>query len=86
MELPNLDEEVNEVEAEQEEMSLEVNLNERIGQRDGGTAISERPDESSRNSTPPGTVGGDIHDVRSEQHTATAHRFGQRAGKLTKFA
>ena len=86
--LPDLHEGVDEVVDEEDEMSLQVNLNDRIGQRDGGTAISERPEESSRNSTPPGTVGGDVHDIRSEQHTtgAALHRLTQGGGaKLTRF-
>lgn len=37
----------------------------------GGAAISERPSESGRDSTPPGTLG-DFHDIRSE-HIQAAH-------------
>lgn len=66
---------------------MRVNINERIGVREGGIAISERAEESSRNSTPPGTIG-DIHDIRSEQPVhanAALTRFGQRGARLANF-
>ena len=61
---------------EEQKMSVTANIHERDFGRDGGTAISERPEEDSHNSTPPGTVG-DLHDIRSEQHAARPerHRF-----------
>ena len=47
--------------------------------RDGGAAISERPSESGRDSTPPGTIA-DYHDVRSEHIQAAAHFNRHRVG------
>ena len=50
---------------EEGKISVTANMPVREYERDDGAAISERPEEDSDRSNPPGTVG-EYHDVRSE--------------------